>query len=852
MTLSFKQVEKLARKDSMESKVEQSLVSSLQPDIQLQVRSSINAHDSPVQVIKDGLVQRPDEQLAACLQELNHKMVENNELASRIIDLVSKNNELACKNNDLASKNNNLTSAIMDLVTKNNELASNNSTMASDNNELMTRMVHLQESLDAKQDEMRNLQLQALDRLALLQNNVKALLTQNYELHEYPIPRLFIVLPEDTSSWNPMDLFANKFRLYFLCECGEHTQSSNSKIPHHIHLAKHEGYDIARPNEFFQRYGSYVLTILRMLKFGISAAGIAVPTASLLIRDDSIAKASSSLKMLIGSIQSGMDQAIGYIEKISPNDNDAGIRPLDQMKNNEALEGADLRQLESFLRSNDETRVLGNLYRTVTSKGHVKWVCIDHYRENYHEKAAKAFRDVVEALKGTFDENIGRVQVTLQSRVQAEQFYSALEKSRSVYELGIKLDWEVTLSDFKNLRDTLVLTNVGVLQIYLGQHGESTRDRLNRSQRYDPLLDIMRHRSIQSVTVRGPCNFTKRSSLSSHNYDFSNLRHLDISLEQLTNDTLGVNCLIAKAPNLPSLALGTNTGYTIEELRGGNDYLVQAYNAIAEHQTCPIIFKEWNLRISPLPREPNRSIDAHQCREHLFQDYWESTSKVGLDGDTLGSPALDALAKTTAGFKRLRLSQEGLLGKKFINNLSSIVCRSELSMIIFNTYDDKGRVRILESIQWKYLRTLCIHMTPGTFETSVMRALVDGVMKMLEKVQLEGLVFWAEAGNDGPLTLPEGDLLQSFVASTSIERLELCVDMTLEQMLSFLKTADFSRMHHLELWAFGFSSVQVDAILDGLQHATKLEELFLLYANITDEQISRMEVKGVSLSMYAF
>ena len=455
MTLSFKQVVKRARKDSMESKVEQTLFSSLQPEVQLQVRSPSNTRDPLDQVIKDGLVQRPNEQLDVCLQELNHKMVENNELTSRIIDLVSKINELACKNNDLASKNNDLTSTIMDLMTKNN-------TMVSENNGLMTRMIHLQESLDAKQDEMRNLQLQALDRLALLQNNVKALLTQTYELHEYPIPRLFIVLPEDTSSWKPLDLFANKFRLYFLCECGEHTKSSKSKTPHHIHLAKHEGYDIARPNEFFKRYGSYVLTILRMLKFGISAAGIAVPTVSLLIRDDSLAKASSSLKMLIGSIQSGMDQAIGYIEKISPKDKDAIIRPVDQMENNEALEGADLRQLESFLKCNDENRVLGNLYRTVTGNGHVKWVCIDHYRENYHEKAAKAFRNAVEAVRGSFDENTGSVQVTLRSRVQAEQFYHALEKSKTVYELKVVLNWEVTQSDFKKLRDTLVLTNVGV------------------------------------------------------------------------------------------------------------------------------------------------------------------------------------------------------------------------------------------------------------------------------------------------------------------------------------------------------------------------------------------------------
>jgi hypothetical protein len=551
----------------MESKIEQSLVNSLQSDVQLQVYSSSNAHDSLIQVVKDGIVQRPGAQLAVCLQELNHKMVENNELASRIIDLVSRNN-------DLTSKNNDLTSAIMDLVTKNNELASKNNTMASENNELMTRMVQLQETLDSKQDEMRNLQMQALDRLALLQNNVKALLTQTYELHEYPIPRLFIVLPEDTSSWNPMNLFASKFRLYFLCECGEHTQSSNSKIPHHIHLAKHEGYDIARPNEFFQRYGSYVLTILRMLKFGISAAGIAVPTVSLLIRDDSITKASSSLKTLIGSLQSGMDQAIGYIEKISPKDNDAGTRPSEQMENNEALEGADLRQLESFLRSNDETRVLGNLYRTVTSNGHVKWVCIDHYRENYHEKAAKAFRETLESLQGcSFDENIGRVQVTLQSRVQAEQFYQALELARSVHELEIYLLWDTTQSDFKRLRDTIPKTSVGVLKLHLGYADGPTSDILNRNQRYDHILGIMRHPSTQSFSIRGLQNLLKKSSLSSRHDDLSNLRHLDISLVQLGISS--ATYLIGKASNLSSLAIGDMVSEVFYNLR--------AYNAIEEH-----------------------------------------------------------------------------------------------------------------------------------------------------------------------------------------------------------------------------------------------------------------------------
>ncbi|KAF9895556.1 hypothetical protein BX616_009408, partial [Lobosporangium transversale] len=64
---------------------------------------------------------------------------------------------------------------------------------------------------------------QALNRLAILQQKAEAILVQTFELHEYPIPRLFIILPEDRTEWDPMNILRKKFRLHFLCECGDHT-----------------------------------------------------------------------------------------------------------------------------------------------------------------------------------------------------------------------------------------------------------------------------------------------------------------------------------------------------------------------------------------------------------------------------------------------------------------------------------------------------------------------------------------------------------------------------------------------------------------------------------------------------
>ncbi|KAF9996880.1 hypothetical protein BGZ65_007547, partial [Modicella reniformis] len=73
---------------------------------------------------------------------------------------------------------------------------------------------HTSEELIKKQDEMTQMQEQALHRLAIIQNRVQAVVTQNYELHEYPIPRLFIILPKAVGLRDKFkSLFSDQFRL---------------------------------------------------------------------------------------------------------------------------------------------------------------------------------------------------------------------------------------------------------------------------------------------------------------------------------------------------------------------------------------------------------------------------------------------------------------------------------------------------------------------------------------------------------------------------------------------------------------------------------------------------------------
>lgn len=81
-------------------------------------------------------------------------------------------------------------------------------------------------------------------RMILIQSRTEAILNQQLELAEYPIPRLFIVFPEELTEYDPGN--------WFICECGKHTEPSNTNVPYHLHLAKHEGYLIREPTEFFK------------------------------------------------------------------------------------------------------------------------------------------------------------------------------------------------------------------------------------------------------------------------------------------------------------------------------------------------------------------------------------------------------------------------------------------------------------------------------------------------------------------------------------------------------------------------------------------------------------------------
>ncbi|KAG0334005.1 hypothetical protein BG000_008716 [Podila horticola] len=362
---------------------------------------------------------------------------------------------------------------------------------------------------------------QTNDRLILIQSKTEAILTQQLELAEYPIPRLFIVLPEEPVKYDPGNWFRTKFRLHFICECGEHTKANNNKVPHHLHLAKHEGYLIREPTEFFKKYGPFLLLMLELIKFGTSIAGHAVPTLASLKAVELVDSAKQTVELVAAKIDYSLEcinKQLAKAQASSPGDfidTEPRATTTQQDLTNylgdvEGLEGVELRQLGSFLKTSEEENLLGNLYRMTTSAGHVKWVCRDHYRASYLEMHTQKLRDMVKLAKGEFDEQLGRVTITLKSSFTAAEFYNAVIKAKGVLELVIYLSWECTRSDLQVLEDALKKSRVSILRLDLRQFQTSLGSKLlSTSAQCEILIRIIECPHMKTIHMVLPKEFIK-------------------------------------------------------------------------------------------------------------------------------------------------------------------------------------------------------------------------------------------------------------------------------------------------------------------------------------------------------
>ncbi|KAI1302851.1 hypothetical protein EDD11_005475, partial [Mortierella claussenii] len=342
-------------------------------------------------------------------------------------------------------------------------------------------------------------------------DRIQAVLSQTYELHENTLPRLFIVLPKTTiQRKNQLDKpSVTQFRLFFLCECGAHTGTSGSRTTQKIHLATHKGYDLDQQDEFFEKYGTYILTILQMMKYDAAAATMAVPALASL----DLANWLDSVKDILatgGGLEPLVDSSIDYIQKHR--------QKIDIFEKDQA----DLRRLGQYLKDANEGQALGDLFRIVTWKGHVKWVCIDHFNRYYYQQPSMMLLTwQIGYNNGTQIKQLGEVVISFRSSVLAKRFYRALAETRNIHDLDVTLGWNATLDDLSDFEAAVTKANIVRLKLD-GSHLMGLEP---------PLVKLLYGR-IQSITFRRFNDFFDHAVCSSMAMTSmtSRLRYLSFSL----------------------------------------------------------------------------------------------------------------------------------------------------------------------------------------------------------------------------------------------------------------------------------------------------------------------------------
>ncbi|KAF9154650.1 hypothetical protein BG015_000335 [Linnemannia schmuckeri] len=221
-----------------------------------------------------------------------------------------------------------------------------------------------------------------------------------------------------------------------------------------VYLAKPDEYELFRPTEFFDRYGSYILEMLQVFRYCLTVTAAVIPAVALAeagVKDIMDGVKSISESTMEAKLE---EEAVGHgvIETNTDTQEEDEV-----FKGLATLEGADLRQLDTFLRKTDAHKVLGNLYRISIDTGHVKWVCLDHYRQVYRETAKTSFIQFVETNGGTYNPQLGKVTVSIKSDTATKDFFSRLPKqASSVRRLSVTLDWSFGSADLTMLVDKIV------------------------------------------------------------------------------------------------------------------------------------------------------------------------------------------------------------------------------------------------------------------------------------------------------------------------------------------------------------------------------------------------------------
>jgi hypothetical protein len=280
----------------------------------------------------------------------------------------------------------------------------------------------------------------ALIREPLIHNRIQAVLANRMGVLDQQVPRIFIILPKTG--------YPGEFRVHFLCECGEYDGSpKKGKVPKHIHLTDHPGYDIQHKRQFMETYGTYMLDFLNLFKYGVGLDVMMMPPLE-------------PSSKLLARIHESMEYLLEVPSAVEPHNNGW------------------LRDVVHCLQVNPRESCIGSLYRVVSQEGDTRWICRDHYDHLQLNSLNDKFVEIARGFKFTYsDPHHSLFHYLLPDRTQAEQLYMELEQDPPIQDLGLLLDWAITPMDLGRVLEVLKRLTTPVIRLFI-QRPEKPDDSL--------------------------------------------------------------------------------------------------------------------------------------------------------------------------------------------------------------------------------------------------------------------------------------------------------------------------------------------------------------------------------------
>ncbi|GJJ67989.1 hypothetical protein EMPS_00335 [Entomortierella parvispora] len=387
-------------------------------------------------------------------------------------------------------------------------------------NAVLDKKTIVQESVTALPAEPAHVDQQT--NVAPLDQN-QAVLGTPFQLDDYPLPRLFVLLPTKLHLVHGvLKPHWRHFRLFFLCEYGAHTNQEGSGQINMVHWANHKGYDIKNPENLFPKIFNHILEVMKGIQCGSTFTMVPPATSTSSLAAVELQRIEAKTTM---SIRALIDMTVEYFEgfkKCQPEPNP--VLPHDFRKRTppNAAMGMECRPMDTFL-PQAKAGPHGNLFRTVTEDGDVYWLCREHSPEVKHTKIIQRLTKVVKLhANSSFKE--GRVTIQLENETQARPFYEIFAQAKDVvHELEVYFNYNPTRAGFQALVDAVLKARL--LSLVIRQNpGE---DEVIR-RRCDPLMALLATGRLRSAHFYLYNTIFEQIGKFSDLPSFSTVRHLSL------------------------------------------------------------------------------------------------------------------------------------------------------------------------------------------------------------------------------------------------------------------------------------------------------------------------------------